>query len=439
MKRRDFLKLSAITASSIFMPSSVFGAGEENMSFDYSVFDSVNFNSDNITNHSPQILAIFLAGGSSQLAGNLTNFTDIKRLSESSYPNIDITENGFWNDAGGEQMEEMLANNKLSVVRTIFRSEDTNTRSHGIQTVQNQVGSVYATKSGFFTDILYLLNKNGVIDENTVMPSLSFTGGTPDIYKRGDLQIEPYLNFSSMDSELDNPYSMKDNRYLVEGADEVLRNMANEVNSADQTNPLFKKAYENFIRKDELSIVVDEISAQEVSTEFPDNTYGNSIKSSLKMMIHNPDTKLSFIEFGGWDDHSGAINNYKNRMSDVFEAVKSGTDYLEAEGNRTISIWVFTEFGRNVNLNKSLGWDHGNIFNLFVAGNNPTYLEMGKIIGETEIFKPDLGSNRVYMRPIENSESYEPFSIASTIEKIFGITNPEVLTGYEPINSILKV
>jgi uncharacterized protein (DUF1501 family) len=437
MKRRDFLKLSAVTASALFLPSSLFGEGE-NAIFDYSVFDTVTFDEEAFGTNSPQILAIFLSGGSSQLAGNLTNFTDIKRLSESSYPNITVTENGFWSDAGGLEMEDMLANNKLSVVRTIFRGEETNTRSHGIQTIQNQTGSVNGTKSGFFTDILYLLNKFGVVTENSVMPSLSFTGGTPDIYKRGDLQIEPYLNFSSMDSNLNNPYSMKDNRNLIDGGNDVLKNLANGVNGGKVGNSLFNKAHTNFVRKDELSVVVDEISAQEISVEFPNDTYGNSIKSSLKMMIHNSDTKLSFMNFGGWDDHSGAINNYKNRISKVFKAIKAGTDYLEAEGNRSISIWVFTEFGRNVNLNKSLGWDHGNIFNLFVAGNNPTYLNMGQIIGETEIFKPSLTSNRVYMRPTEDSEKHEPFAIASTIEKIFGITNPEVLTGQAPINSLIK-
>jgi uncharacterized protein (DUF1501 family) len=435
MKRRDFIKLSVAVATTLFISPKRLVADES--FFDYSKFDEIEFDSSIFTANNPQIFAIFLPGGSSQLAGNLTNFTDIKRLSESSYPTLSITENGFWSDAGGDYMEEMLANNQLSVVRTIFRGEESNTRSHGIQIVQNQTGSLNQTKSGFFSDILYLLDKNGAISEDNVMPSLTFTGGTPEILKRGDLTLDPYLNFASIDSNLDNPYAMIDNRYLEDGEDATLQALADRSNALSE-NTLFHKASDNFLKKSELSDFVDQIAEAEVSVDFPNDTYGNTIQSALKMMIHNPDSRLSFAEFGGWDDHSGAINNYKRRINSLFAAVKAGVDYLKAEENKTISIWIFTEFGRNVNLNKSLGWDHGNIFNLFVAGNETSYLNMGKIIGETEIFKPDLEGNRVYMRPTESSEQHEPFAIASTIEKIFGIKNPEVLTDQGAITSLLK-
>jgi uncharacterized protein (DUF1501 family) len=428
MRRREFLKLSAITAVALITPVDLSAVAN-------SAIDSLQFDRGSYDTNSPQVLAIFLAGGSSQLAGNLTNFDDIKRYSESNYPNIEITENGFWSDAGGVEMEAMLEAGQLSVVRTIFRVKDNN-RSHGEQTAQNQTGSLDGEKSGFFNDILYTLNSNGVISESTVIPAVSFTGGTPTIFQRGDLQIDSHLNFTSLSPTLDNPYSMKVNNHLEDGEDGVLQELANSVNSSSE-NPLFQKAHGNFLKKLDLADYVDAIVEKEVGIEFPDNSYGETIRSSLKVMVNNPDTKLSYIEFGGWDDHSGAINNYKNRMSSLFEALKSGADYLKSEGNRKISIWVFTEFGRNVNLNKSLGWDHGNNLNLFVIGNSTKYLKLGKIVGETEVFKPSETGNRVYMRPKEGSESYEPFSIASTIHKVFGIQNPEIVTGESAINSIL--
>jgi uncharacterized protein (DUF1501 family) len=434
MKRREFIKLSVATAVALSVPNSLFG---ENESFDYSKFDSIQFDRAKFDSNSPQILAIFLPGGSSQLGGNLTNLEDIMRLSESSYPNnMTVTENGFWEEAGGSFMESMLSAKQLSIVRTIFR-EKSNTRSHGIQISQNQTGSLYGDKSGFFTDILYVLDKFGAISDSNVMPALSFTGGTPEIFKRGDLSVSSYLNFASMDMNLENPYSMVENKWLKEGGDSSMQELADKTNSLHNSNELFQTANSNFLKKRELSEFVETISEKEVSIEFPDTDYGKAIKSSLKMMINNSDSKLSFVEFGGWDDHSGAINNYKSRMSNLFEALKSGADYLKSSNNRTISIWVFTEFGRNVNLNKSLGWDHGNILNLYVIGNEPNYLKMGKVIGETEIFKPDLDGNRIYMRPVEGSEKYEPFSIASTIESIFGIKNPEVLTEESTISSLL--
>jgi len=435
MNRRDFIKLSLITATVIMTPIDI---KADEYRFDTSKLDSVQFNNSRFAQNSPQILTIFLSGGSSQLAGNLTNLEDIKRLSESSYPNnIEITENGFWIGAGGDEMESMLTNKQLSVVRTVFREKD-NSRSHGVQTAQNQTGSLDDEKSGFYTDLLYILGKKGALTENSIIPSVSFTGGTPIIFQRGDVTLPSHLNFTSLSSNLDNPYSMKENNHLEDGEDLMIQELANSVNSDSVNNPLFKKGHENFLKKLDLSDYVDKIAEKEITTEFPDNSFGKSLKGALQVMVNNPDTKLSYIEFGGWDDHSGAINNYKRRFSELFGAIKSGVEYLKAENNTSISIWVFTEFGRNVNLNKSLGWDHGNNLNLFVAGNSTSYLNLGKIIGETEIFKPDESKNRVYMRPKEGSEKYEPFSIASTIHKIFGIDNPEILTDEVAIDSLLS-
>jgi hypothetical protein len=435
MERREFLKLSLATATLLFTPSII--DADEEVKFDYSLFESVQFDRESFNNNSPQILAIFLAGGSSQLAGNMTNLEDIKRLSESSYPNIEVTENGFWSEAGGLEMESMLSEKKLSIVRTLFR-EKNNSRSHGLQTAENQTASLDVEKSGFFSDILKILHQNGVFSEDSVIPSVSFTGGTPLIFKRGELDIPSHLNFTSLSSTLDNPFAMKENKHLEDGEESQIQALANSQNGLKLSNSLFKKANENFLRKMELAEYVDNIANQEVTIEFPDNQFGKSMESALKVMNYNSDTRLAFMEFGGWDDHSGAINNYKRRMSDLFGALKSGVDYLTSVDNRHISIWIFTEFGRNVNLNKSLGWDHGNIFNLFVAGHSTNYLELGKIIGQTEIFKPDPDKNRVYMRPTDNSEKYEPYAIASTIEKIFGVTNPELLTEELPIESLLK-
>ena len=56
---------------------------------------------------------------------------------------------------------------------------------------------------------------------------------------------------------------------------------------------------------------------------------------------------------------------------------------------------------------------------------------MGEILGSTEIAQKDSNSNRVYMVPTANSITYEPLSIASTIHKVLGVKNPEILTSEE--------
>ena len=94
MKRRDFIKLSLVVSSMILTPQ-------------YSYATALDLNKIQFTNNqnNVQTLIIFLYGGASQLAGNLSNIDEIKNLSQSNYSNyfrgMTKTTNNFWKEAGG--------------------------------------------------------------------------------------------------------------------------------------------------------------------------------------------------------------------------------------------------------------------------------------------------------------------------------------------------
>ena len=95
---------------------------------------------------------------------------------------------------------------------------------------------------------------------------------------------------------------------------------------------------------------------------------------------------------------------------------------------------AFCEFGRNANLNDSEGWDHGNNQNVYIFGGTQYFNHVG-IVGETELGPAEGGNNRLYLRPKANSYTFEPYAVAATIYKMYGITNPELLTqGYSAID-----
>ena len=159
--------------------------------------------------------------------------------------------------------------------------------------------------------------------------------------------------------------------------------------------------------------------------------------------MNNPDTvfiSLGSGGLGGWDDHSGGIDDYQPRMQGLFEALEAAAKHLREEaaaGNasaNTVVINVFGDFGRNVNLNNSMGWDHGNNQNLYTLGGSgiPGRV-LGKLVGRTHRIGTPF-QNRQFTSPTEDSYQCEPFSIASTIFKYFGVQNPEVLTGEPPID-----
>ena len=107
---------------------------------------------------------------------------------------------------------------------------------------------------------------------------------------------------------------------------------------------------------------------------------------------------------------------------------------MSLAGANNIVINVFGDFGRNVNLNNSNGWDHGNNQNLYtIGGGDIAGRALGKLVGKTKRIGAS-GRNRQFTSPTDDSYQCEPFAIASTIFKYFGVQNPDLLTGEPSID-----
>lgn len=233
----------------------------------------------------------------------------------------------------------------------------------------------------------------------------------------------------------------------------------------------------------------------------PDNRFAELLKAAVTLCIHNPDTKLAMVGspgLGGWDDHNSAMTSYEARMQTLMSAVRAAVKHIKysavdpmitsSRGGDTsnIIINIFTDFGRNANLNTSKGWDHGNNQNFYTFGGRPYILDpdwtaanvwdtvqpvknadltsealnyvssivpsprpdgaLGKIVGTTNIFGT-AGQNRLFTKPSELTDlngtggtlnaqngvaipsyEFEPQAIASTIYHWFGVVDPEKLT-----------
>lgn len=450
MQRRNFIKLSLVTCASLALPQISQAATD---------YSKISFNRATFEENSPQVLIVFLYGGASQLCGNLTNISTIQAKSQSSYNSyfrsITPTVNNFWQEAGGLHMEEMIADADMSIFRTCYSEvrESENNKSHAICTTQNQLGSFDETEAGIITNLSAILSKEGVVDENSVMPFVTMEGSS-SFYASGDAVIQSYLKPVGLDENFNNPYE-RYVRYWYQyteeerthdgynkndstGFDPAFNTKMNEMAQKNNTNLKIKDAFE---KRAPLSDFIDNISNKSTpdlgsSAYSKNNTFATKIEAAIKILANNPDTKVVTLNtggLGGWDDHNEA-QNYVTRSEELFSTLKSSMAHLKAlNKEQNISIMVFGEFGRNVNLNSALGWDHGNLQNLYVLGGKKYFNHKG-VVGETVVDDP--GSiNRLYMKPKEGSYAFEPLSIAATLYKIFGITNPEVLTdGNSAIN-----
>ncbi len=448
MKRRNFIKLSFAACGSLALPtlSQASKIDYSQINFDKSIYDA----------NKPQVIMVYLYGGASQLAGNLTNIDEIKEKSQSSYDgyfrSITKTENNFWQEAGGSHLEEMLANGDLTVVRTCYSKvrEAHNNKSHGSCTNQNQKGSFDESNAGIVTNLTNLLVNAGVVDDTTVMPFVTMEGDSY-FYASGGNMVPSELRPVGLNANLENPYN-RYVRYWFEynskerqvkgyndnnstGFDPDFNTAMNTMAQKYNTN---SKIHEAFEKRQPLSDFISTIAAKE-TPDLGDNAYpvgsvfAKTLESSIKVMANNPDTKVITMNtggLGGWDDHNDA-RQYVTRSEEFFKTLKSAMAHLDAVGKKNnISIMVFAEFGRNVNLNSAYGWDHGNLQNLYLLGGKNYFNHRG-VVGETTLDATGA-VNRLFMKPKEATESYEHLSIAATFYKAFGITNPQVLTNGNP-------
>jgi hypothetical protein len=438
ISRRQFLKVAGLSGLAMAGPSFLWKPEAR-----ADLIDIINYSPPSVM---PQIIHVFLYGGPSELAGNLTNIEDIASNSQNPYPaaidsnnpNNDITPNKFWGGAGGNIMEQLLANGDMSLYRTVNRIKD-DSKAHGRSITQNLVGNLDLSHAGIaatLADILDVFNPFGKSIDALLLPFVSFEGSS-SVFNPGGLFIPVNLRPLDLNANFNNPYTRSRNGYLdaqdSEINDQRLDDLAQlvspqypvyeKVNDAFLKRSLLADFIENSFNSEQVNadLPVDPDTAQKVA--YPDSNLGKRLRAAVSLAIKNPDSvfiSLGSGGLGGWDDHSGALDNYPGRVQSLMEALQVAARHLELAGASNIVINVFGDFGRNVNINDSNGWDHGNNQNFFTIGGSAIAgRALGKLAGKTE----PAGSYQC-----------EPFSIASTIYKYFGVQNPEVLTGEPAID-----
>jgi hypothetical protein len=458
MKRRDFIKTLGIAGAALMVPP-VFlrhlaGAA---------LPTGISYSAPAVM---PKVINIFLYGGPSELAGNLTNIAEINANSQNKYPSyLDpaytdpvITKNYFWGpdsngnySAGGDSMEQLIASGDLSVYRTINRIKDDN-KGHGMSVHQNLVGNLDITGAGIATTLAAVLAANNAFGkplDQLVLPVVSFEGES-HVFDPGGLDIPLMLQPVTLDQNFRNPYSRSNNSYLNSAADVSLETLARQVSAMLGTS--HQKLNDAFVRRAELdqfitnnldsatvnaSLPIDPVTTLPIV--YPDTDFGDRLKAAVSLAINNPDTyfiSLGSGGLGGWDDHSSTLANYPARMKGLMAALKVAVTHMNLKNANNIVINVFGDFGRNVNLNNAGGWDHGNNQNFFtLGGKGIPGRTLGKLVGRTSRIGTSL-ENRQFTSPTSGSYQCEPFAIASTIFRYFGVQNPEILTGEPAIDEV---
>lgn len=435
--RKNFLKMASatlggLTGASLFAARPLFA-----QSAGQNAINAVQYARPGVL---PTVINVFLYGGASELGANFTNRADIFSASVNAYPGnqVTVTANGFWEQAGGAIMENLLNSRQLSVYRTIHRRKE-NTRAHGRSISQNLKGGLNPDGPGIAANLAAILHRHGAVDPTRDLFPFVSLEGDGEIFQTSDLQLAGGLRPVSLDGRtLNNPYQQRANPNLNTANSDRLENLANSI-SAHHTNirPTYTdqhRAAEFFQRRRSVSNFITNLRNLPLpgGVTYPtNNPLADRLRSALTIAVNNPTTRFISVGnggIGGWDAHSDAIGTYTANMTRVMQALQAAAQHLRATGTENrIVINVYADFGRNVNLNNSRGWDHGNNQNLLTLGGT-AYRRLGRVEGRT-VLTGSASNNRLFTVPASGSVEYEPFAIASTIYQMFGVRNPQVLTG----------
>ena len=452
MKRRDFIKQGlgwvAATAAPSFLQADVI----PDDGITRLPIDEVGFDASTFLANDPQTIIVFLSGGMSDVVGNTRHIKQImdEDLSQVPYEagayekdsaaKSTSTSNDFWREAGGEFLERMLADGEVNIFRTCYQTD--RIQAHGINQTRYMHGNDKGYDSGIVTTLLHVLNRFDAVSASAKLTNVAIDGGNIRLLHDFAMPqpLPGFLRPVSFNRNFDNPYNYDiDDLGEVDLGDYSANRIFNGANFDSRLNALMQRhnhydaLSDVFNKRKEISDFIEETKNMPLPVEYPDTVDGRRFETAMRILTNNPDTKLVTISGGhsGWDDHSDAIKNHEPRAYELFEAIDAAMRHAKMVGNDRINIVLFGDFGRNISINSTAGWDHGNNQVVYWFGGRKFLNHLG-IVGETELHVW-MKKGRLYSRPTNTSYQFKPYSIAATVYAMFGIKNPEVLTGGSPV------
>ena len=93
---------------------------------------------------------------------------------------------------------------------------------------------------------------------------------------------------------------------------------------------------------------------------YPGTQLANNLKLIAQMIAGDLGTRIFFVSLGGFDTHSQQIGAHQALLGELSSAVKAFYDDLKGHGlDERVVLATYSEFGRRVQENGSLGTDHG--------------------------------------------------------------------------------
>jgi uncharacterized protein (DUF1501 family) len=129
----------------------------------------------------------------------------------------------------------------------------------------------------------------------------------------------------------------------------------------------------DFLRKTARTAWSSAEKLKEISTnyrpaaEYPGNALARKLRTVAEIISGDLGTRIFFVNLDGFDTHSQQANAHQALLSELSSAITAFMGDLKGHGHADrVLVATFSEFGRRVAENGSLGTDHGAASQMFV-------------------------------------------------------------------------
>jgi len=153
------------------------------------------------------------------------------------------------------------------------------------------------------------------------------------------------------------------------------------------TDFVSKSVSEAYASSEQLS----QATAEDASARYPDNRLGQKLKLVSQLIKADAGARVYYTSQPGYDTHAGQLPGHGDLLGELSSSLKAFMDDMKTSSlEDQILVMCFSEFGRRVEENYSLGTDHGTAGPVLLAGTHLAERGFGQLPSLTDLDDGDL-------------------------------------------------
>ncbi|MCP4971527.1 MAG: DUF1501 domain-containing protein [Arcobacter sp.] len=327
MKRREFIKISAILSAMILLPIDVKAK----------------------KNNKKTLILVELNGGNDALNSvipfNESNYYNLRPSLALKKDEINIIEKDFGLNKNLSNITKLYKSGSAAIVHGLGYDSPNLSHFRSIEIVETASQSKEYLKNGWISSELRKYDLNEKRPANAML-----IGKSKKAYLfSNDLSV---LKIKSIEEFIRSSSNINDNKI-----DYNINRSLNFLNKQEDILVKANKAISKYA------------SNVDIKTIFNQTDISNDFKEALKVIKSDLDIPLIKISQKGYDTHANQMSKHNILLKEFDDAIGSFVNELKEEDlYKDVLIVTYSEFGRRVKENGSLGTDHGTASSHFVLG-----------------------------------------------------------------------